>query len=173
MSKKQLALDLIEYIDSNINEEIRVSDLPKIFYYDRFYIARAFKEETGMTLPQYINKKRVVNSMDSLINTDYRILKIAMMNGFNSQEYYTEVFNRVTGFSPLDFKKFVENYNLLISGDEKIVEFSELVGIREKMNEIKMLEADVKRISMLPFGDKVNSKTDNKVKVLTLFKNAS
>jgi len=99
----------IGYINTHINEEITINELTKHFFYNKTYLMKKFKKETGNTISEYINKKRILESINELINTDDKILKIALKNGFNSAEYYSEMFLRYIGCSPTTFKKILEN----------------------------------------------------------------
>jgi AraC-like DNA-binding protein len=49
---------------------------------------------------------RVLNSID-LYKYDNYILSIALKNGFNSIEYYSEMFKKIIGVNPLKYKKFI------------------------------------------------------------------
>lgn len=101
--------DLIIYLINNINEEITIKDIEDRYSYNRYYIIRAFKEYTGLTIMEFINKIKVYKTMNPLLYTDNTILYIALENGFNSQEYYSEKFKDVVGLSPIRFRKYFSN----------------------------------------------------------------
>ena len=67
-----------------------------------------------------------------LLTTNYSILKIALNNGFNSLEYYSEIFKKVTGFNPITFKKTI-NYNLN-NKPKAINKLLELTSLEAKTN---------------------------------------
>lgn len=98
-------LNVITYIESNLVESLSVDDIAGTFYVNPKYLMRTFKKCTGFTIVQYVNFKRISNSLDSLINTDNKILKIALDNGFNSLEYYSETFYKIVGMSPNEFRR--------------------------------------------------------------------
>ena len=114
-------VDICSYLIDNINNEISLEELENYFHYNRFYIIRLFKENTGYTITEFINLVRVLKSTDSLIYTNDTILKIALSNGYNSQEYYSEKFNNIIGMSPLKFRKIYTNLNK-IEDKEKLIE---------------------------------------------------
>lgn len=93
------------YILNNINNEISINELEEVFCYNKFYLIRIFKSYTGYTIKEFINYVRVLKTVNPLIFTDDTILKIALNNGFNSQEYYSEKFKEVIGIAPLRFRK--------------------------------------------------------------------
>ncbi len=106
MFSNSLVCDLLEYINKNINDEITIDELSNRFYYDKTYIMKRFKKEIGKSIHDYINTMRILNSID-LYKDDNYILSIALKNGFNSIEYYSEIFKKVMGVNPLKYKKFI------------------------------------------------------------------
>ena len=97
--------DLCSYLNSNIYNEITMDELEKEFFYNKYYLIRSFKSNTGYTIKEYINTIKVLGTINPLILTNDSILKIALTNGFNSQEYYSEKFQDVIGKSPMKFRK--------------------------------------------------------------------
>ena len=106
MFSNSLVCDLLEYINKNINDEITIDDLSNRFYFNKTYIMKRFKREIGYTIHDYINTMRIMNSLD-LYGYDNYILGIAIKNGFNSIEYYSEIFKKIIGVNPLKYKKFI------------------------------------------------------------------
>ncbi len=96
---------LCEYILSNLYEDITMEKLENEFYYNKYYLIRLFKLYTGYTIKEFINTVKILKTVDPLLFTDDSILKIALNNGFNSQEYYSEKFQDVLGMAPLRFRK--------------------------------------------------------------------
>ena len=106
MFSHDLVCDILEYINNNINREIIIDELANRFYFDKTYIMKRFKKEIGYTIHDYINMMRIFNSIE-LYKYDNYILSIALKNGFNSIEYYSEMFKKIIGVNPLKYKKFI------------------------------------------------------------------
>ena len=109
---------------------------------------KLFKKELDISIINYINYKRIHNSLFSL-RDDKSILMVALDNGFYSQEYYTEIFKKIIGTNPITYKSFIKNRHLSKKKDEDIL-----------INNLIDLEDTI---------DKANNyirrrKTDNKVK---------
>ena len=127
MFSNELVCNILEYIDFNINKEITIDELSSIFFFDKTYIMKRFKKEIGLTIHSYINHIRIFNSLLDF-NTDSYILNIAMRNGFNSLEYFSETFKSIMGVSPRTYKKFSaisiyiskKDYNLIVSSINKL-----------------------------------------------------
>lgn len=109
----KLVLDVLEFIENNLYEEINIDMLSHSFNYDKFYIMKSFKRELGISIVTYINYLKVLRSL-SYFNSDDSILKIALCNGFNSLEYYSEIFKTFLGVSPYTYKKYVNGEGLSI-----------------------------------------------------------
>lgn len=126
--------EICEYIISNINESISIEQIASAFHYDKAYIMRKFKDYTGFTINEFVNECRVYNSTSPLIYTDDSILKIALSNGFNSLEYYSEKFKDIIGSSPLKFRQIYSKL-LLIASKSKDAE--ELRLIKSALTELQ------------------------------------
>ena len=129
LSSSNIGMQTIGYINVHINEELSIEKLTDNLYYNRTYLMKKFKKETGNTINEYINKKRIFESIEHLLSTDDKILKIALTNGFNSAEYYSEVFQKYIGCSPTAFKKILENG---ISCKEKV----DIAKIHDNFNKL-------------------------------------
>ena len=124
-----LIIKVLEYIDNNIYKKITIDELSRIFYFNKDYIMRKFKKELGITIIDYINKRRIYNSLEEIRTTDDMILKVSIKHGFLSQEYFTETFTKIIGVNPLTFKKFTK-LNTSIS-------YEEIEIIRKNLTELK------------------------------------
>ncbi|MGN1342289.1 MAG: helix-turn-helix transcriptional regulator [Bacilli bacterium] len=131
MYSNELVCNILNYINKNINKEITINELSNIYFYDKTYIMKKFKKELGITIKEYINHKKILNSL-SLYNPQASILNIAFNSGFNSIEYYSEVFNKLIGVSPRIYKKFITPLNTL--------EDNKLEKIRSSILNIIMLD---------------------------------
>lgn len=105
---ESLVIDILKYIDNNLYDNIKVEDIANYFHFDRSYLTRVFKKYTGLSLVEYINERKILKSLKQVINSDDKILKIALSNGFNSLEYFSETFYRITNFSPLSLREYKE-----------------------------------------------------------------
>ena len=91
MFSNSLVCDILEYINKNLNDEITIDDLANRFYFDKTYIMKRFKREIKLSIHEYINSMRIYNSLIYFSDDNY-IISIAFKNGFNSLEYFSEIF---------------------------------------------------------------------------------
>ena len=155
MFSNDLVIKILNYIDNNLYKKISIDELAETFHFNKDYIMRLFKRETHFTITNYINSKRIYNSLKSFIYTDLSILNISINYGFYSQEYYCEMFHRIIGVSPSTYYKFINfRSSVSIKDTEKI------------QTNISRLDYDFRRINT--YINNVPPKST--VKVLSIFK---
>lgn len=103
-----IVLSILDYIDSNLYGEISIDNIAKSLCYDKSYLMKVFKREMGISIISYVNYMKIVNSISLLDNDDY-LLKVCMNSGFNSLEYYSEMFKAIIGVNPTTYKKYLNN----------------------------------------------------------------
>ena len=153
MFSNELICNILDYIDKNMDVEIKIDTLANIFYFNRTYIMKKFKKELGISIINYINIKKIYNSL-KYFKDNKSILEIALRSGFNSQEYYTEMFRNILNVSPLTYKKYI---NYIVKLDIKEIE-----TIQKKLIEIEILLNSITKYQ-------TNRKPRAMVKTLSLF----
>ena len=96
---KSLSIWILDYLDSHLYEEISIDILSDYIGYDKYYIMKIFKNDVGISIKTYINQQKIINSL-KLLEEDSYLLSIALNSGYNSLEYYSEVFSKIMGVSP-------------------------------------------------------------------------
>ncbi len=98
---------ITNYIKKNCQEKLTLDTLAREVYLSKSYLSSIFKEETGISLTDYITNVRIEKSKKLLTREGIAISEIAMLCGFKDQSYFSKVFKKETGISP---KKFRKNY---------------------------------------------------------------
>ena len=93
------------YIDSNLEFDIKISDITRFFHYNNQYIGRLFKNETGYTITEYINHQRINRSKKLLKNTSDTVISISNKVGFNNVTYFNRLFKKETTLTPEEYRK--------------------------------------------------------------------
>lgn len=94
----------IDMIDMNLTKKITLEDLASACGYTAYYLSRRFRQETGETIAQYTQRKRIETSARMLVNTDLPVQEICSMYQFNSPSYYTTLFQRYLKESPTSYR---------------------------------------------------------------------
>lgn len=94
----------VEYCLENYESYINIDTICEYLNINKSYFCKKFKQETGYTFCSFLNILRVEKSKNLLKNSDMSLLDIAISVGFNSQNYYTVVFKKINGFTPLEYR---------------------------------------------------------------------
>jgi AraC-like DNA-binding protein len=92
-----------DYIDLNIDRQLTVKEIAVHVHINPSHLSRKFKSETGMTIVDYINNRRVEESKLYLETGSASITEVALMVGYNDLNYFGRVFRKVTGMSPSEY----------------------------------------------------------------------
>lgn len=93
------------YISQNFMNDITVQSIAEKFFLSREHISRIYKKETGNTINQKILEVRVEETKRFLSETQMTVTEIALTVGFNSSQYFSKVFKRLTGLVPTEYRE--------------------------------------------------------------------
>ncbi len=105
MSNISSIFEAIQYIESNLQEEITIGDVADKICYSLYHFCRMFNKATYHTPYEYIMKRRLSESAIELIDTEKMIIDIAYDYQFNSPEAYSRAFKRMFNIQPSKFRK--------------------------------------------------------------------
>lgn len=97
-------VECFEYVYNHLNEKIRLSEIAEELGLSVSYLSKLFHDETGTTIYQYINKKRIETAGRMLIYSDYEAADIANFLAFSSHSHFIEMFKRETGLTPREYR---------------------------------------------------------------------
>lgn len=93
------------YIWLHLPEKITVKTLAEQVGYSQTYLSKKFKQETGMSIMDFINKCRIERAKDLLLSCELNIQDISEQLGFSTQSYFGAQFKKLTGMSAGDYRK--------------------------------------------------------------------
>lgn len=94
-----------KYILDHFQEEIRLETVANAVHLSPSYFSTLFKKTTGCSFAKYLTKVRIAKARELLENTELSITDIALQVGFNDSAYFTAVFKRDVGLTPLVYRK--------------------------------------------------------------------
>lgn len=98
--------EAIEYIDDNLfDPELSLRLVASKIFSNESYLSRVFKKEKGISLIEYILKKRINESVHLLNTTDLKVYEIADKIGFRDSHYFSICFKKLTGVTVKEFKR--------------------------------------------------------------------
>lgn len=96
---------IIEYIESNLKEDITLDSVTNEFHYSKTHISRMFNRVVGISLTEYINRRRLSKAVLLIVNTNKPIQYISDVYRFGSSKYFSTVFKKEYGISPSIYRK--------------------------------------------------------------------
>ena len=92
MEEMWITKKVLLYIEDNLDKALTLEEIAAEFQYSRFYVARKFRESTGVTLHKYIQGRRLDEAARKLAETRQPIAQIAFEAGYGSQQAFTQAF---------------------------------------------------------------------------------
>jgi AraC-like DNA-binding protein len=101
----KLVRNAIFYIRRHITTNVSLHDISDYLYVSKEHLSRQFKQETGYTVTQYINRSKVIEAKKLLRERTQTILDISTMLGFANSSHFSKVFKESEGITPKQFQK--------------------------------------------------------------------
>lgn len=95
----------IAYIENNLTERILLENLAKQTFISKYYYHRLFHQFTGETVMSFIRKRRLTKAAKELMESDIKIVDVALKYQFGSQETFSRAFKRMFEASPGEFRR--------------------------------------------------------------------
>ena len=95
----------LSYIEKNLDKELTLGEIARESGYSKFYLARTFKENTGITVYKYIQGRRLDEAARKLVETKKPIVEIAFEAGYGSQQAFTQAFRITYACTPQKYRQ--------------------------------------------------------------------
>ncbi len=97
-----------KYIYKNYRKPLSLDEVSAQAALSPTYFSKKFKQVTGMGFKEYLNFVRLKHAQTALLTTSNTITDIALENGFNDSNYFKDLFKKIYGKSPREFRKHPE-----------------------------------------------------------------
>ncbi len=95
----------VDYIEMNLDKKIAAADLAALVGYTEYYLTHKFKEETGLSVTNYTKFAKIERAKVLLKSTEFSVREISEQLGFATRNYFSSVFQQVTGKTPVEFRE--------------------------------------------------------------------
>lgn len=94
-----------KFIDTTLADPLPLSLVARQAGLSESHFCRVFKESTGLTLTDYVNRRRIEWAKRELLKPEARVSEIAFHIGYQSLSQFNRSFARFTGNSPTNFRR--------------------------------------------------------------------
>jgi AraC-type DNA-binding domain-containing proteins len=102
-------MDLLEkmngaliYIEENLTNDIDFKEAARLAFCSEYHFKRMFSFLSGITLSEYIRRRRLTLAAFELINSNIRIIDVAVKYGYGSPDSFTRAFQSLHGVTPTE-----------------------------------------------------------------------
>lgn len=99
MNQNEIVNASLRYIEENLEEPLWIGKIAGEAGYSEFYFSRLFREHTGMSVMEYVKKRKMIKASEMILE-GRKIIDVALMFGWQSHASFTKAFKNEFGFSP-------------------------------------------------------------------------
>ncbi|WP_165973920.1 helix-turn-helix domain-containing protein [Marinitoga lauensis] len=152
----------LDYIEENIENDFSLEDIAKYTNFSLSYLYKLFNIIIGISIKEYVRKRRLSQSVYDLLNSNLNILEIAIKYQYNTYESYSRAFKKEFGVCPSEVRK--NNIKLTLFESIKV----RGGDLMEKKNYLLLIDIDrfahINKTYGRKFGDFVLLKIPERIK---------
>ena len=96
---------VFKFLSSNFKEQIGLNQIASIANMTPNAFCRYFKQRTGKAYTEFVNEMKVEYASKLIAGSNEGFANIALSSGFNSISYFNRKFKKITGTTPLNYRK--------------------------------------------------------------------
>lgn len=96
--------DALNYIEENLTNVIDFKEVARLAFCSEYHFQRMFSFLAGISLSEYIRRRRLTVAAFELINSNFRVIDIAIKYGYSSPDSFTRAFQNLHGITPSEAK---------------------------------------------------------------------
>lgn len=96
---------VIAYVEEHLNEKLDLETVANAVHYSKYYLHRMFTDTVGMTLHEYIRRRKLTEAAKLLVFSQKPLLEVALLAGYESQQAFTSVFKDMYKRTPLEYRE--------------------------------------------------------------------
>ncbi|TVX92054.1 AraC family transcriptional regulator [Paenibacillus agilis] len=95
----------LQYIEQRLDAEIDYAEIAQIALCSEYHFKRMFSFLAGVTLSEYIRRRRLTLAAFELTTSDVRIIDLAVKYGYTSADSFTRAFHSLHGITPSEARQ--------------------------------------------------------------------
>ncbi|AEY66969.1 AraC family transcriptional regulator [Clostridium sp. BNL1100] len=92
--------DALNYIEENLDNDFDLKEVARLAFCSEYHFQRMFSFLSGITLSEYIRRRRLTVAAFELNNSNIRIIDLAVKYGYGSPDSFTRAFQGLHGITP-------------------------------------------------------------------------
>ena len=96
---------VIDFLNNNLDRSLTLQEMAATVNLSPSHFSFVFKKKTGYSPIEYFNQLKVQKACQYLLFTDLRIKEIAFELGIEDQLYFSRMFTKVMGLSPIEYRE--------------------------------------------------------------------
>ena len=119
----------IAYLEDHLEEKFDINEVAKAACSSKFHFQRMFQMLTGITVAEYVRRRRLTLAAQELAMTKTKVLDIALKYGYETPESFAKAFLKIHGITPSAARKsgsMLKSYprmsfHISLTGDSSIL----------------------------------------------------
>lgn len=97
--------EVIDFIEGHLTEDLDLDMVADAVHYSKYHLHRLFVNEVGLTIHDYVQRRRLTEAARLLVFSDKSILEIALLAGYESQQAFTSIFKEMYKKTPGQYRE--------------------------------------------------------------------
>ena len=103
--KRASVVEIKEYLDQHYADRIVLDELSTQFFIDKYYLAKSFKNQFGLSITTYLQNIRITKAKQLLRFSSKTVEEIGYEVGLGAPAYFSRVFKNTEGVSPKTYRE--------------------------------------------------------------------
>ena len=98
-------ITIIDYIEEHLAEHLNLDSIASAVHYSKYHLHRMFIKEAGLTIHDYVQRRRLSEAAKLLVFSEKTILEIALIAGYESQQAFSGIFKEMYKKTPNQYRE--------------------------------------------------------------------
>lgn len=103
---------VIQFIETHLTEKLDLNRVATAVHYSKYHLHRVFASMVGLTIHDYVQRRRLTEAAWLLVFSAKPIIDIAAVGGYESQQAFTNIFTAMYKQSPNKYRENEKFYPL-------------------------------------------------------------
>ena len=105
----KLLLQICEFLQDNVTKRLQFDDVRREFNLSASVIKRLFQNGMGCGVMEHFTRLKIDTAKQMIRENELNFTEIAETLGFNTPQYFTTVFRRISGMTPSEYESSVKS----------------------------------------------------------------